>query len=235
MMYSTALARICVLLLLLGSSALAQKLTPNIPPDQEGLSDSPLIEALQLRDQTRVRRLLDAGASPNGKDRFGSTPLGTAIALHHSDFAELLVERGADVNLAEGRDTSPLMVAAWYCDLRVAKFLLEHGAIVRHVNQDAETALESAAEHCENGEMVKLLVVFGSHVNATDELGDTPLIHAAFNGNEAAVRELVQAGADLTVKNKDGETAESSACGRGIGRKEGHDKVCSFLREVSKR
>jgi ankyrin repeat protein len=201
MMHSTALTKISVLLVLLGSGALAQKVIPAIPPDDEGPSDSPLIDALARRDQVRAQKLLDAGASPNGKDRFGSTPLGTAIALHLPDLAALLVARGADVNLSEGGDTSPLMAAAWYCDLRVAKFLLEHGAIVGHVSQDGDTALESAAEHCENGEMVKLLVVFGSHVNATDKLGDTPLIHAAFNGNEAAVRELVRAGADLTVKN----------------------------------
>jgi len=199
------------------------------PADQEGPSDSPLIRALEQRDLAHIRELLQSGASANQKDRFGMTPLAVAISLHNSDFAELLVLKGADVELTADNGASPLMTAAWYCDLGTARILLEHGAKVNHSDRDGETALGSAADACRSADMIKLLVASRAQVNAKTNRARTPLIIAAFNGNESAVRELVQAGADPNAKDARGDTAESSACERQVGRTENQDRICTLL------
>lgn len=220
--------------LLFSVVTMAQTSQSNRPPaDQEGPSDSALIRALVTRNEHYARQLLDSGASPNQKDRFGATPLAVTILLHNSDFAEVLIQKGADVNLVEDhKGTSPLMTAARYCDMKTAKLLLERGAVVNHRDENGETALGSAADACKDGDMLKLLIAHGAQINVKTDLGRTPLIEASFNGNEPAVRELVQAGADLNIKDNDGATAQSSACGRLIGREQSHDKICAFLRNV---
>jgi ankyrin repeat protein len=232
------LARLCVIVVLSSCSLTQSKPSSGSPAvaDPEGPSDSPLIQALAEGNEIRVRQLLDAGESPNRKDRLGTTPLRAAIVLHHPDLAELLVERGADVNeTSDDKNAFPLMTAAWYCDLSTAKILLDRGAKVAHQSADGETPLGSAADACRNADMIKLLIAHGAEINSKTNRGRTPLIIAAFSGNEPAVRELVQAGADLNAKDVEGKTAESSACGRAIGRTENHDRICKFLRETTGR
>ena len=48
----------------------------------------------------------------------------------------------------------------------------------------------------------------GGNINATDKSGQTALMHAAAQGNMAAVCWLVAKGADVTIKNKSGMTAD---------------------------
>ena len=48
----------------------------------------------------------------------------------------------------------------------------------------------------------------GGKVDATDKSGQTALMHAAAQGNMAAVCWLVAKGADVTIKNKSGMTAD---------------------------
>ena len=55
---------------------------------------------------------------------------------------------------------------------------------------------------------VQALIDAESDPEARDEWGRTPLLHAAFyNQNAAVVQALIDAGADATATNKDGETA----------------------------
>ena len=208
---SGALRVIGVMLLFAWSGAIAQK-TPDGPAtDDEGSSDSPLIRAIVEGNETRARQLVEGGASPNQKDRFGGTPLGVAVTTQHSDLAEFLVKRGADVNLTEARSESPLMAAASVCDVRMARFLLEHGARADHKDDGGGTPLSIAAHTCQDGDMVRLLVAYQGKVSSSDTFGNTPLTVAAFNGNEPVTRELIRAGADLSAKNREGKTAEDIA------------------------
>jgi uncharacterized protein len=213
----------------------AQNSSSVLNADKEGPSNSSLIRAIVQGDLIQARKLVERGFPPNVKDQFGGTPLGVAITTHHSDFVQFLIERGADVNLADRRNTSPLMSAAFECDTETAKYLLQHGATPDHQDQVGETPLSFAADACNNPDMIKLLLAFGARTDTRNEYGDTPLIEAAFSGNAAIVRELIQSGADLAAKNNQGETAETKACERQVGRNEGHDKVCSFIRAVAKR
>ena len=46
--------------------------------------------------------------------------------------------------------------------------------------------------------------------------GGTPLLHAAKAGNREVVKVLLRHGADVELKNGDGETAMSAALNKGI-------------------
>ena len=208
---------------------------PAICQDSEGPSDSPLIQAIWEKDLSRARAIVAQGVNPNARDRFRDTALGEAIAVGLSDFAEELVNAGADPNLMEDGGTTPLMQAAWNCNLRVAKFLLNHGAQLHAVNYGGESALMQAAYACTQGEMTKFLIQASARIDASDKSGHTALTLAADNGNFQAVKELLLAGANVSIKNDDGQTAENLACGRDVGREPGHDRVCELLRNTSRR
>ncbi|KAM6290116.1 cyclin-dependent kinase 4 inhibitor B-like [Aegotheles albertisi] len=70
-------------------------------PQGEGPGDR-LCRAAASGDREEVRRLLDAGADPNGTNSFGRTPL-QVMMLGSPRVAELLLQRGADPNRPDPR------------------------------------------------------------------------------------------------------------------------------------
>jgi|HubBroStandDraft_4_1064222.scaffolds.fasta_scaffold140236_1 ankyrin repeat protein len=227
-MSSTFQERYWILLAVISLTSVLQCQSHN----QETSTGSELIQAIARQQVERARGIVHSGANLNVRDRFGTTALAEAIVAHLPGLAEELVIAGADPNFVEGDGTSPLMQAAWHCDLPIAKFLVERGARVDIVNREGQTALGYAAVGCTDAEVFRLFLETGAQINAKDKLGYTPLIHAANYGNEVAAIELIHAGAAVSAKGKDGETAESLACGRTVGRKKGHDSVCALLQHV---
>jgi ankyrin repeat protein len=122
-----------------------------------------------------------------------------------------------------------LMVAAWGCKMEVAKTLLSGGALVNAANTKGETALMYASQTCRDGQMVKMLLEAGANPNAKGEKNFTALMGAS--GNPLNAEELLRAGADPTVKNEYGNTAESDNCDRGDA---DHSQVCSLIRDALK-
>ena len=62
-----------------------------------------------------------------------------------------------------------------------------------------------------NLENVRRLLEAGADVNGRNVVGDTPLIAAAYTGQPAMVRLLLRFGADATLTNRDGKTAQQLA------------------------
>ncbi|MEM6793029.1 MAG: acyltransferase family protein [Acidobacteriota bacterium] len=94
--------------------------TPSAPAD--------LHEAVFRGDLEAVRRMLEAGSSPDALNFMGSTPLIVAAAEGRVEAAKLLIEAGAAVNLQSGDGSSALHTAAFFGRSRVARLLVEAGA-----------------------------------------------------------------------------------------------------------
>jgi ankyrin len=60
-------------------------------------------------------------------------------------------------------------------------------------------------------DILGLLIQYGANVNVATQKGYSPLHCAAFEGNAALVRRLLDAGADRNVRTADGETAADIA------------------------
>src|SRR5437764_6851432 len=106
-----------------------------------------------------------------------------------------LLADGADVNSRDSRGNTPLMYAAAVGSADVMRQLMAAGADVNAKNSFEATALMWCTS---NLDKVRLLVDKGANVNAHDKPGRSPLFIAAMHdGNSAAVRLLVQNGADL--------------------------------------
>jgi len=156
-----------------------------------------------------VRVLLAHKADPNAALK---SPL---LARQHN---------GGDPSLGAG--ATPLMRAAKNADVPLMRVLLEHGADPNRTTRAGMTALRFAMapgrrkSPRDTLEAVKVCLDGGAAVNARDESG-TPLHAAAIAQGEAVVRLLVERGADLAAKDKQGRTpldvalAADTGSGRG--------------------
>ena len=158
-----------------------------------------------------LKLLLDAGANVNAM--YGDTALYQAAENGDMDAVRLLLDYGADVNL--GRETP--LIAALYGDeyskdnRAMVQLLLDNGA---DVHRCTDTGLWSstmlAAVH--HPECLPLLIEAGADINyvcrgITDYYSYTALMWAAEDGVTESVKILLENGADIHAKNKNGRTA----------------------------
>ena len=141
------------------------------------------------------------------------------------DAVERLVTEGTSVNTADPEKHSPLMWAAFNGHTEVVSYLLQQGAKIDAKDESGRTALMYASSG-PYPETVEILLKKGAKVNVQGELeGFTALMTAAAEGQLKVVQLLLKHGADRTLKDKDGDTAESFA------QQKGHPAVVELLKE----
>jgi ankyrin repeat protein len=164
-----------------------------------------------------ARALVDAGASLNVTDPDGTTALVLAIINGHYDTAALLTEKGADPNLA---DTAGM--AALYAAVDMNTLGEVYGRPARP-STSKRTALELIRVLLAHGAgpnaQLKSPTLARAHTPGEGTLGEgaTPLMRAAKNGDAAAIRILLDHGADVAMVQKNHTTALMLAAGFGRG------------------
>jgi len=152
-----------------------------------------------------VKLLIARGADVNAWQNNAWTPLHSAAAQGHEAVAEILIAGGADVNLhREGG--IPLHTAAGQGHVEMAAFLIDKGADMNAKDSWGGTPLMEAAENG-HAALAKFLTEKGANVNARNENDLTALHQAAQNiRNRDIVALLIDEGADVNARDKDGET-----------------------------
>ena len=138
------------------------------------------------------------------QDEYQSTPLHKAT--EHLDIVEFLIQKGADVNAKDENGSTPLIYAAGDGQIKVVKYLIEHGAQMKYTDQHGNTPLHSAAEMNENLVLEYLIEKHGAQVNMKNEFGETPLHLAAEHGEIEAIKCLIEHGAKLESRDRNGKT-----------------------------
>jgi uncharacterized protein len=156
---------------------------------------TPLMLAALANDETAVTSLLARGADPNLRDSRGDTALVLA-AEHGVAIVRTLVEGGAEVDGANDEGRTPLMTAAEH-SLDTVRYLLEHGADSSHRDGAGLSPL-TVARAAGNKDAESVLRAAGAHESKEE------LLHEALRkGDDAAVRGLIQQGADLNARDSD--------------------------------
>ena len=151
-------------------------------------------------------------------------------ALHEAalegstDKVKSLLREGVDFDAADEDGHTALMYAAFNGHTEVVRILLDLGANTTAIDYAGRTALMYAATG-PFPETVKLLIEMKSDPNAVDkEEHFTPLMHAAAEGHLEVVKVLLENGADASMKDIDGDTAESFAI------QNGHKEVAEYIK-----
>lgn len=139
---------------------------------------------------------------------------------------EEALEAGAEINTPDPEGHTALMFAAYNGHSEIVLKLLDHGAGIGRRDVMGRTALLYAATG-PFPETVRILLDKGAKPNVVDsDEHFSPLMHAAAEGNLDVVKILVEAGADATLKDIDGDDAYSFAL------QSGHQAVADFLKQV---
>ncbi len=145
-----------------------------------------------------VKTELALGEDPNVRNEKGQPAIMQAIHDQAWGVYDLLARhRDLDPNITNNYDETPLMYLAIVGDTKRARALIERGAKVSRLGW---TPLHYAASKG-NVEMVNMLIQSGAIVDAPAPDGTTPLMMAAFSGDDATVRAVLAAGAEPTTQN----------------------------------
>lgn len=136
------------------------------------------------------------------KDIMGDTPLHYAAQMGFQQLGGWLISVGAKVNSQNYSGQTPVMVAADYGQSAMCKMLISKGANVRTPDQDGLTPLHVAG----NAATASVLLASGAAIEARDNHALTPIFHAVANGRVDVLRVLMGAGANTSVRDKEGHT-----------------------------
>jgi len=156
--------------------------------------------------------LLESGPLESQEDNRGYTPLHYCCYNGHDSCMEVLLEK-EELKKFSGNKFSPLHCAVINGNDSCTELLLDCLGLSVLDQQDARgrSALHAAA-FSDQGESMALLLSHKAKVNIADSVGKTPIMYAAGNGHVAAVELLLEQGADLTVSDRDRNTALHHAC-----------------------
>jgi ankyrin repeat protein len=200
---------------------LADKVDPNAPDQQLGMT--PLAWAAAVGNVEIAGLLLERGAQVNGKNGDGATPLHVASFLGRAGVVELLLAKKGDPNARNTKGETPLVLA----QVPASLVPIVAGALRLEVDQNTvEQGRPKVIELLEKGgakttgvggskliaairkqdvAAVKQALADKADPNGQDpEFGVTALNWATMVGNVEIARILLDGGADVNGKSRDG-------------------------------
>lgn len=206
---------------------------------EPGDERSALAFAAQEGDYTNVKALVDRGADIHAADAQGHTPLYHALYGDTTGWvwqspetgpgetrcSQFLLQHGAQANVHADDGQTPLQYATLWSLRPALHLLLEHGVDVDAQDENGRTALMIAVDNQEPG-AVEILIQAGAKIDLRNKIGETAL-RIAVEGREVnaasykdpptreysleVARQLLEAGADVQSKAKDGKTVLQAA------------------------
>ena len=181
--------------------------------------------AVAVDDEATVRSLLARGFDPNTLDPKGQHGLLIAAREKSLKVAELLLQwPSIKVEIRNPNDESALMLASLHGLTPLVRRLVAQGA---DVNKPGWAPLHYAATRG-HLDIMRLLLDQHAYIDAASPNGTTPLMMAAFYGTPAAVKLLLEAGADPLLKNEQGLSAIDFA--QRASRTESAELIAAFVR-----
>ena len=184
--------------------------------------DRQMLDAVVNNDLAAVEKFVSQGANINFIDRWGNCAMFTAAWEGYIEALDLYHSLGAVLDL---EDNNPMCNAAFNGQLKSVKWFIEKGANVNFsFKNTGENALHyticKKSEMEERTEIVRLFVNAGTDVNKKTIAGaetlcfmrdaflkaETPLHRAAAYANDSIINILIEAGADKSTKDANGDS-----------------------------
>jgi cytohesin len=177
----------------------------------KGVKMNSISETWQVKTDPESLMKIEELGSRNG----GRTALMLAAALGRCEVIQLLLQAGADPNANDDCGYTALHYAACSGILKCLEVLVQGNAMINAVDRVGFTPIAIATWYG-HSDHVKYLAVHGADLEiSTNESNWTPLILAALEGSTACLRILLERGASMERRDKDGYTALALAAWKG--------------------
>jgi ankyrin repeat protein len=207
-------------ILLTCCSAFAQAQVP--PSSTEKAGYAGLLAAAARGDAAQIKALTAKGEKPDVRDAYARTPLHVAAYGGHHEAMRALIAAGANPNALEKDRYDIVTIAAVANDVPTLKLALASGASAKNVTSRYDGTALIAAAHLGHGEAVRTLIRAGAPLDYVNNLGWTALIESIVLGDGGArhtdtMRALVEAGANVSLADRNGQTPLALARSRRYG------------------
>lgn len=183
--------------------------------------DQQMLNAATQSNLDTVKELVAQGANINYADRWGNSAIFSAAWNGDIKALDLFYDLGSTLDLGEA---NLLCNAAFNAQVESVKWLLQKGADPNYTLTTGENALHYTISQTNNmnerTEIVRILVQSGTDINKKTTpgkstlcfmrdaflKGETPLHRAAAYSDENMIKLLLEAGADPSIKDANGDT-----------------------------
>lgn len=179
-----------------------------------------LLKAAHKNDVETIKKLVAEGADINVRDSSRRTPIHVAAFASNDEALEALAKAGADMNALEFGIYDVVTIAAVANDPEIMSLAIEHGNQPDLTTSIYDGTALIAAAHLGHDEVVRRLIKAGAPLDHINNLHWTALIEAVILGDGGhnhiqTVKALVEAGADISLADRDGVTPLAHAESRG--------------------
>ena len=182
--------------------------------------------AAQKGDVAGIEKLAstsrDLKAELDARDSNGRTPLHVATFARQSGAIRALVKAGASIDLLDRDIYDGVTIAAVADDEETLRTLLGLGASAKQVTSRYDGTALIAAAHLGHDGVVRQLIAAGAPLDHVNNLHWTAVIESVVLGNggprhQATLKALIDAGANLQLADRQGNTPLQLARSRGYG------------------
>lgn len=192
-----------------------------VPPSAEDILNFTVVFAASARgDAKQIEALATIGERVDVRDAYGRTPLHVAAYEGHHEAMRALVRAGADPNALEYDRYDIVTIAAVANDIPTLKVSLALGGSAKNITSRYDGTALIAAAHLGHAEVVRILIQAGAPLDHVNNLGWTAVIESIVLGDGGprhteTLRALVEAGANVNLPDRQGQTPLSLARSRG--------------------
>ncbi len=162
-----------------------------------------------VNDTKLLDKLIEDGINIEAKNKMGQTALFKLLRFPRVKVGKRLIEKGANV-MALDKEKNTLLHFVF--DDKLATIIIDKGVDVNSKNKLGDTPLHTLVRQdltFSRESKVKTFEVFikkGADVNSQNNKGQTPLMFAIKRYNRFYIKKLIEAGADVKLKDKQGNT-----------------------------
>jgi len=176
--------------------------------------------AARAGDLAQLHKLIASGAKLEARDAHGRTPLHVATFARQREAIRLLAKAGAQLGALESDRYDAVTIASVANDEETLRVLLSLGASAKLVTSRYDGTALIAAAHLGHAGIVKQLLAAGAPLDHVNNLHWTAAIEAVVLGDggvnhQQTLQALVDAGANLSLTDRQARTPLELARGRG--------------------
>ncbi len=167
-----------------------------------------------------LKHLIATQTPLNGRDAYGRTAVHVATFARQREAIRLLAQAGADLHLLERDRYDAVTIASVADDEDTLRLLLSLGASAKQVTSRYDGTALIAAAHLGHDGVVRQLIAAGAPLDHVNNLHWTAVIESIVLGDggprhQATLKALIDAGANLQLADRSGQTPLALAKARG--------------------